>query len=336
MALLGMESWDIYDTANITDYWQGYTGVITPGAGRCGSAALVNGTTSGPFIGYTPTGTGIYLGAAFNETTYGDAANIAVSPPVGGVDVGFFVRILSDGSVDLWIGPNTTLGTQVCVTAPGLQSLNTYFHLGVEGLHSATGYFKIYINGVERASYTGDTRNPYDLTPWGLIAFRPLGAVDDCYWGDLSGAAPHNAFLGDQHVEGQVVNAEGFYQDWALSTGSDSVALVSQNPPDDDTSYVYTPTPGDKETFLFPAIVPLSGPVSGIQLMPNMVKTAFATRTVRNLWRFSAADANGATQALGATSYRYYPEVAGLNPVTSSAWTVASANAVEGGVEVVA
>lgn len=342
MALLFAESWDVYDTAHMSNIWTGADGTIVAGEGRCATAALLNNTSSGPYIGLNQSGNGGYAGMAYKMTSYNALANFAVSPSDGGIDVSFFVRVLSDGSIDLWIGPNTTLGTQVCVTDPGLHTVGTYFHLGIEWLLSATGYFKIFVNGVQRteADFSGNTISPYNMNPvWNIVSFRPLGYCDDIYVGDLSGPTTgtnDDAFMGDVHVEGQVVDAEGFYQDWALSTGTDAVALLDAIPPNDGATYVSSATPGDIISMGFPPIVPASGAVLGIQLMPNMLKTAFATRTVRNIWRYASTDANGATQALAATSYKYYFEVSGGNPVAGAAWTVASANSVEGGVEVVA
>lgn len=340
MALKGMESWDIYDSANIDDYWQAHLGNIMPSTGRCGTSAFLSvALSNGSSIGVTTAVSSGYAAMAYKPIAFNALGQFLIGNTTGlapGDTLGF-MRVVGSGAVEMWKGPNTVLGNLMCSTATGVMNIDLYTHIGLEWkFDGSSGYMKIYINGLLAAdSGLTNTLNIWSAGQWGTLGFFPLGYVDDLYWGDTTGASPQNGFFGDCHVEGQVVDTAGTYQQFTPSTGSDHVALVDEIPPDDGATYVSSSTVAQKETFTFPDIIPLTGSVYGIQLMPNMVKTAFQTRTVRNIVRFSATDANGATQALAATNYKYYPEVFQINPVSSVAWTVTTTNVMEGGVEVV-
>jgi hypothetical protein len=212
-------------------------------------------------------------------------------------------------------------------------ALNVYSQFGFEWNFSATGYLRIYVNGTLAADSGVVNTLLGAAGQWATLGFAGFGYTDDLYWGDTSGIAPWNAYLGDQHIQGQVAYLPGNYQEWTPLTGANHVAMVSEIPPDDGTTYVWTDTIGLKETFKFPPIIPLQGVVTAIQLMPNMEKSAFRTRVVRNMWRSGGADAFGSNKSLAAGGYRYYPQMAQVNPVTGLPWTVATANAVEGGIE---
>jgi hypothetical protein len=343
--LKGMESFDIYETAQINQYFGGAgPGSIEAGAGRCGTAAW-HGTAaagSGPFIGVTDGSIDSgYAAMAYKPVGFNVNANFSIISPDNGFPV-LFIRVLSSGAVDLWKGVNTIIGDFLATTPAGLLSIGTYTHIGVEWKHGASGYLRVYINGLLAAdSGIVNTFTSFSGGTWSSIAFDPEGWIDDLYWGDASGAAPWNAFFGDCHVEGQVARTDaasggGTYKEWAPSTGTDHGALVDEIPPDDGATYVSSPTAGETDTFKFPAIVPLTGPVYAIQLMPNMLKTQFETRTICNCVVSGGTLVTGVTQALAATSFKYYPQIYGPNPVTGAPWTVATANTMEGGVQVVA
>lgn len=352
MALIGGDGLGQYgnSVADMEDYWQGVDLVnssVVPGAGRCGGPAFYNNAAAGNgcFIGVPTSNAGGYFGHAVKPESYNVTSVFDIcSVSTAGV-LAFFV-INANGSISAWKGPNTSLGTLIGSTAPGLISLNHYSHIGYEWkFHASTGFFRIYVNKAigEAADYDSgniDSTNIWTSGQWDIVFPQPRGYMCDIYWGDFSGSAPGNAFLGDLRVRTDLpltdaVGGGGTYRQWTPSTGSDHGALLDEAPPDDDTSYVASATLGQKETCLFPTI-PLGVTVYGLQLMPNLVKTSAGGRQIGCLVRSGGTDATGSSQSIALTNYAYYDQMYALNPVTGVAWTPAEVNAMEGGVEVTA
>lgn len=61
-------------------------------------------------------------------------------------------------------------------------------------------------------------------------------------------------------------------------SGTNSFSCVNEIPPDDDTSYVFTDTVGQKETFLFQPILGFTGTIFGAQLLIYAKKDAEGSR----------------------------------------------------------
>jgi hypothetical protein len=61
-------------------------------------------------------------------------------------------------------------------------------------------------------------------------------------------------------------------------SGTDSFSCINEIPPDDDTSYVFTDTVGQKETFLFQPILGFTGTIFGAQLLVYAKKDAEGSR----------------------------------------------------------
>lgn len=338
MSLLGTASFDVYGTANVTDQFVSVTGPgsIVAGAGRCGTAAW-RGTSadgSGPLAGVAATTLSGYASFAYNPEGFSTTPNFNIGQSTSANNLAF-LRILSNGAIEGWKGVNTVLGGIVCTTAVDLVHTGHYTAIGVEWLISVTGYLRIFVNGVLAAdSGTIDMTTTFSSGQWDYLSWTPVGFIDDLYWGDTAGASPWNAYFGDCHVEGQVVNGAGTYQEWTPSAGIDHVALVDEIPPDNGATYVSSSTPGQREIFGFPAIVPIAGAVFGIQLMPDMSKTNFDTRQVEGFSRSGGVDSTLPAYTVSNTNFRYYPQVMQVNPATSAAWTISTANAMEGGVEI--
>jgi hypothetical protein len=349
MALLGMESFDIYGTADITDYWVSVgLGAIVAGAGRCGSAAW-HGTAavgSGPAIGALATTLSGYAGFAYKPDSFnvGGIFNVFNS----GSQSVCFLGAAADGRVQGWAGINTILGGIVCQTPPNVLHIGLYTHIGMEWLISTSGYIRLYINGTLSAdSGTVDTTQFFNFgnNQWTGVSWTPLGYVDDLYWGDTSTADPLNPWasflqIGDARCEGQLcltdaVGGGGTFREFTPSAGGDHGALLDDNPLDQGATVVSSGTVGQRETVKFPTITPTTGQVFGVLTMPNGVKTTFATREIANAVYSHATLAVGTTQGLAQTDYRYYPQLYAYNPVTAGAWSIADVNAAESGVQVI-
>ncbi len=345
--LLGYEGWDIYGTADITDYFASFpiTTTIVPAAGICGTAALRDQSAvgNGPIMGVNATTKGGYVAWSYMPESFNGASLYIRSASQGAL---MFLLCATDGSIQAWKGPNGILGTQLGATPSGLMSTLHYDHIGLEFLVDATvGYMRVYVNGelefdsglVNTVGFVGDHQ-------WDEIYWTPIGYIDDLYWGDTTQpepAVPDNAFLGVCHVDDQLaltdaVGGGGAIRGWTCSTGTDHGALVDENPPDDGATYVYADTPGQQELFKFPPLTVGVGTVYGVMQMPNMAKVDVGGRTVAPLLRSSDGTLTTDTAQALSTSYKYYPPVPlTVDPATGDPFTIASVNAAQFGVEVI-
>jgi hypothetical protein len=339
MAFRGGSSFDCFGTGNMTDFFVS-TGVgsIVAGQGRCGSAAW-RGTAadgSGPVAGVNATTLSGFCGFAgkpegFSTTAYWEVLR------ADGTVLAFLIADPS-GRIEGWKGANTILGTRVCQTGATQMQVGHYTAIGVEWLISTSGYLRIYINGTLAAnSGTVDMTTFFSSGQWGALSFTPVGYIDDLYWGDTDTSDPLNpwaAYLGDLHAEGQLcltdaIGGGGTFREWTPSTGTDHGALLDENPPDGDTSYVASQTVTQRESVKFSNIIPNTGSVYAIQHLPYMEKTSFAARTIQVGAYVSATESYQTAQSPGQTNYRYYPALLGYNPVAAAPWSIATANSEE-------
>ncbi len=200
---------------------------------------------------------------------------------------------------------------------------------------------RIYVDGdIQFDSGTINTTNIWTSGQWQTLYWQLIGYSDDYYWGDTTGAAPQNAFMGDCHVQGQVALTDadssggGTYKEWTPLTGTDHGAMVDEIPPDDGATYVWGSDVGLRETFKFPSIIPTVGTIYGVQLMPNALKTDAGPKEIANLVLSGSLEV-GDTQALATTNYRYYPQTYQRNPATSAVWSVSTVNAMQGGLKII-
>lgn len=348
MSLLGSESWDLItpDASHIPDYWTSSGNVtIIPGAGRCGTAGLGTNTVGGlaATIGVNAQTTGGYMGHALFIDNTNNPVNMLVQTIDGTTQL--MCLGMPDGSYRVQTGPTTALGTVLGATPPGLWHTNRYHHLGFQWILGdvGSGAAQVFVDGVQWFSITGvkTTSGPFSIpsTVWRLLSFSWRGVGDDHYWGDTAGAAPWNAFLGDLRVEGQValtdaVGGGGFYREFTPSTGTDHGALLDDIPPNDDVDFVSGSTVGLRETVKFPNITLASGSVLGIQLMPNVIKTLSGDRQIACMARRAGIDAVGTSQGVSQTQYTYRAQMFQVDPTSGIAYTAATANASEGGIQI--
>jgi len=356
MALLGCESFDlINDVEQVDDFWTQNldTDTIVVGGGRCSSNAYEFSSIVGTVIsvGVNPTGDVGYAGMAVcpgGASMFSPITIMRVLDATGSTMP--IVHIYPDGSVKVFRSETVT-DVLLATSAAGLIALDHWYHIGFEWslstLDDASAYVKLWVNGVLVAQSSGThtvSTFPFGgltVGPWSAIGFggRYQVKIDDLYWGDGSGAAPWNAFLGDLRVEGQLAQTDaagggGTYQEFTPNTGTDHGALVDDASPDDDTTFVSSDTVNTRETFQFPAITLTAGTVYGIQLMANVMKTHSGARTMACMVRQGGTDTLGADQGISQTTYEYLWEIFQTNPTTAAAWNASSANDMEGGIKV--
>jgi hypothetical protein len=139
--------------------------------------------------------------------------------------------------------------------------------------------------------------------------------------------------FGDRAVQLILPNGAGGDTGFTPLSGA-NYTNVDEAPSDGDTSYVYSSTPGTKDTYTLQDLPVAADAVEGIVWKSVARKTDAGTRTIAPVLRISATDYVGTTQN-PSTSYSGYFQAYAQNPATSAAWTPSDVNGLEAGQEVV-
>lgn len=335
MALLFMDGFDHYATADILKKWDSSGGSPSVGAvGRRSTNGMTfNGSTTVPSVTKNLTaGASFVVGFMLRPTA------------IGGTSERVIAAFLDAGSqqCEIRIGPSGTLsvtrnGTAVTGgTSTNALTLSTehYLEWKVTIANSiSAGSCVVRINGVDWI--TVETGQDIQATANATAnAFRLGGNASNCsFQCDDLYIASGTSFLGDVRVDTLLPNGAGNYQSWTPSTGTDHAALVDEATPN-TTDYLSGGAAGTKETLALGS-TGSSGSVLGVQVCNAVAKSDAGTSTIKNLIRSGSTDANGANFS-PSTSYLYSLSVHETDPATSAAWTVSAINALEAGAEVVA
>lgn len=255
---------------------------------------------------------------------------------------GTFLAIKAGGNVVATVGLNTAHRLRVTDSASRTFDGTTiipddsWFYVEVKIVKGSAGSCELHLNGgPEIASAVGN----FGTVNMDSIQFENdnIGdarvSIDDVYVLDTTGPAPENDFLGDVAVRTLYPVADGTYSQWTADPPGPHYEDVNETLIDGDGTIIYDTTPGDKDSF---DLSPL--PVSTVyaaQLNLGARKgDAGSTRQIEPLIRQAGVDHVGPTFTLSA-SYVFYSWLLNQDP-TGAAWTGATINADEFGVELVA
>lgn len=354
MALLFMDSFDAYATADLTEKWTasgavGATVTIGSGNGRHGSHGLRFAT-----------------GGAANETFYvqktlaaGDATfclGFSVVVPAGTMGVsGIALASIRDGSsaqLTLVLNADYTLvvlrgnhgGTVLGTSSSAPLTGGVVAHVEWKGLiHPSAGTVAVRVNGALVAGLTLTSQNTRATATaqWTGVGLGQVDAIlsniisvanidyDDCYVLDGTGAAPLNDFLGDCRVDALLPTGAGATTGWTPSAGA-NWQCVDDAAPNDDTDYTSAATTGLTDTFVFPDAPVAGATIYGIQHNLSSKKTDAGTASLAPVIRHSGVDYPG-TAIFPGLAYTYALQIAATNPGTGVAWTEAGLNACDFG-----
>ena len=344
MALLFMDSFDHYATADILPKWTGYSSAvwgINTTNGRHSSRSL-RSSTAGSVLYKTVAASGAVAICGFGyrisalATTHkiiGFYDSIATKDQV-------YIQLNSNGSIAAYRGsastgstPNVGAGTLLGTSAVGVITAATYHHIETKVLLSDTvGTVTVNVNGVAALTLTTQDTSTGTLV-WDTIWMHTNGGGnadwDDLWVCDSTGATPWNDFLGDARIDSVFPTGAGASTGWT-PLSSTNVSNVDETTPDGDTTYNHTTTPTATDTFVVGDSPVPGATVLGVQSCVNIKKMDAGTGTFATVTRHSGTDYVGTTQAL-TTSYTYYFNLAQVNPGTSAAWTESNFNAAEFG-----
>jgi len=193
------------------------------------------------------------------------------------------------------------------------------------------------INGATDIDLTGVDTKKYSGGDVSLIAFYALTSSGDClddiYVCDATGSS-HNDFLGEVEIEAVFPSSDYGTCDWTCSTGTDHYALVDDNPPDDDSTYISTDTVDHEDLFDYQDISGDAG-ILGVQIN-TLARIESAARNLTPMVRSGGAEYAQTAQSVTDASYDEFVTILETDPHTSSAWTVANLNAAQFGVKMTA
>mgnify|MGYP000653285074 CR=1 FL=1 len=344
MALLFIDGFDHYATADITKKWTsaGATAVIGSTDGRRGGGAFkasLTGTSTTILTKTLTASASWVLGFAISVSALPSAATtLAALLDAGSVQCD--LRLNTDGTLSITRnGTALTNGTSVTAL-----TTNTWYYIEFKVTIAdsiSASSCKARINGVD--AITVATSQDTKATANASANQVRLGTsnssgmqfyIDDFYCCDQSGSV-NNDFLGDCRIDTLYPNADGNYSQFTPSTGSTHYDLVDETAPN-TTDYNESATNGHRDSYAFQNLSALvASTIHGLQVNVAALKDDAGTRSACAMVRSSSTDSDGATVALS-TSQAYISQVWETNPNGSVAWTESSVNAAEFGVKVAA
>lgn len=286
---------------------------------------------------------GSNLGTVYIGFAYRPRANLLTSSPLFGMwesGIGVyntFAYIMNNGSVKIQLTnfgslPLTSATVAVDACRPGTWS---YIEYKVVIAFGTGGSVIMRINGIEVFNVTGIDTQESGSTASHLRLFgmdgdadtqNGQGCFDDVYISD-------SGFLGPIKIEHILPNGDTADEDFTLSTGADSYALLDDNPIDDDTTYIESNTSTDKTLVDLAALTYITSDVKAVQVnLTSKVDTGTMNQIPKV--KSGTTEGSGTTQGISTTTYKTTKHVFKTNPDTTAAWTVSEVNGMQAGVEV--
>lgn len=317
--------------------------ILFPTGGRLGNPALQ--------IGF-----GSYLSKTMNHNAHWIAGGAAKNINLPAAGSSFFtlgnnyqqlfgLNINTDGTLSM-VGANnsqiifTTAGPivftnlwfqwEVDVSFSGTTNILTTAELKVNGVVVGSGSVSTGVNKANLLSNSA-TANTFFLASAGT---GPTSTIHDgaFYIHNTGGAVP--GYWGDLRILKVVPNGDTAQADWTPNSGSVHYDRVHELPKDDDVTYLADGTAGNKDSWDWEDLSPLTGVIRTVQLSVAARKDDEGSKSFRTGVGATVSEAVSDTFAVN-DSYIYYHFNWDLDPATGLAWTIANFNAKQFGIEVV-
>lgn len=271
MALVFVDSFDHYTTAEMTGKWDTVRGAVIQNlVVRSGLQAVQTGQSTS-FQKTLPAVTQYTTGFAFQKT----------KTPSAFQQILWF---LDDGGViqcRVYLNANDTIslvvGATVVATSTYQLPSAAWHYIEVQLLvNNTTGSFICKVDGVTVVTFTGNTFGSGNHQNISLINYS--ASISDSflnlYWDDLyitdasnTSGVGNTGFLGDKRICCLFTRAAGSNAAWTPNPNVANFLNVQENLPgnDGDTSYNATLTVNAIDSFLFQAIPFSSGVIQGVQ-----------------------------------------------------------------------
>lgn len=342
MALLFIDGFDSYATADMSKKWNSVSASVTIGAssGRRSGGAFVAPMNGTGFVTKTVSaGASFVMGAAISVAALPTGAQIFSLFDAGTTQCD--LKLNADGTFTVSRnGTALTSGTSTLAI-----SINTFYYVEWKVTIAdsiSAGSCKVRVNGVDiiTVATSQDTKNTSNASA-NQVRIGSVNntsssnlTVDDFYVCDSTGST-NNDFLGDCRIDTIYPTSDGNYSQFTCSTGSTHYALVDETAPN-TSDYNDGVTVGDRDSYGMGNLSALaSQTVYGVQVNAAILKDDAGSKSAATFVRSSSTNGDGASTALG-TSQVYVSQVFETDPNGSIAWTESSVNAMEAGVKVTA
>ena len=259
MAMIFMDGFDYYNSSQINRKWDSsnaasfVTGVYGNGKAIQGPNSWVKNLGANVVTGFM--GFHFFVPAGFGAMTicaFRDAGTVQVD-----------LRLTASGTLQL-----TRNGT-VLGTSTSILSGNTWYWIEVKvTIDPTAGVAEVRVNGISTGWITlsGQNTRASANSYFNQVALPGSTATYDSFhvW-DTTGTI-NNTYIGEHAISTLFPNGAGTHTDWTKSGGTANFSRVNENPADDDTSYNFSNTPGNIDSYAFGDLVPTAGSVAAVAI----------------------------------------------------------------------
>jgi len=207
----------------------------------------------------------------------------------------------------------------ILATTPGYYDDQKWKHVEFKAIiDNAAGAFEVRVNERTVLSASGvDTQNTANASA-NCVYFGVGDRIVDNLWICDGAGATFNNFIGELRVITRRPNAAGFYTQWTPNTGL-NWAAVDDPQTDNDSTYVSSITPGNKDSFPLVALGVDSGAILAVAQNIRARKDDVDQREIAMLARQDSTDYEGANLELLAT-YKNWKDIRTTCP-DATEWT---------------
>jgi hypothetical protein len=234
------------------------------------------------------------------------------------------IRTFQDRSIAVLTWAGSTLARTPANTIPNA----AFFYLEVQMTVGGSGSVIIRINGLQKATFSGNTGSTTAIQRIQMIR-ADNSAVSITDWYILDSTGPNNNFLGDCRVQDFLPTSDGTDNDFTASAGN-RFQCVDETLQNGDTDYVYSSTAGNKQTFNM-ADISTTGTIVAVISTVYVRKDDAGSRSFKHRTR-SGATVSDATEISINNSNLAFQRIEENDPNTGLAWLQAGFNAAEFGV----
>lgn len=341
MTTLIIEGFENYTTSSSADvntdlrrYWQDVAG-----AGSTPVTGTAYSRWSGEY-GWNSANIGAYaaktLPSTYSDVAAGCAYYLDLTTRTGSI-LGFYdgtnsgpnVRLNGSGMLVAYRA-NTVLGTATmsALTAGSWHYIEMKAHIA----DSPNGTFEIWLDGVQ--VYNGSSLDTKESTNATVDTFfiggkaSAGGSSASLYFDDVY--CTDGELFGDCRVKAYFPDGAGATTQWTKSGGSANYEMVDDVDPDDDSTYNYSSTATQKDTFALPATPGGVTDIYAVRVTVLARKDDAATREIATVVRSGGSDYEGTAIALS-TTYTYLSTYYDTDPNTATDWTTGGVDAMEVG-----
>lgn len=205
--------------------------------------------------------------------------------------------------------------------------INTLYHIEIKVVqHASTGSIEVRVNGATVINATGlNTAATLGQLGFGISTTGASGEslyYDNLYVWDNTGAE-NNDWLGERLVYTLMPDGDGATQDWTLSTGSDTYALLDNIPSDPNNQYIESSAVDDIAQVTMSDLPSMDIIPIGVKVLFRGMKTGTSSIEVG----VAPSGKTPVGHPLTQDQSLYFGNIYETNPDTGQPWTPSEINA---------